>query len=406
MRLKRFVQLYLGVIVTALTLINAYGISNLYHAGLDDSSQFYLWQDTQLAQDYYQQHHQLPASTSFRAFFLNIQAVPPHYAKPLTAMGWRFNQETWIQLTGESVYLMPFTLPQQAQPAFVLHRFSDADDEGYTESKLWTVAWQLWLFALPIIIIAIYILVYIIAEPIKKLSQWARHLSTENPPQRLANQSLHFVELQLLADQLYAAFQAISDSNEREKQFLRTLSHELRTPLAVTSATLELLAKKDQGQLQAFKPQLDRIFRANYTMRQLTEGLLWLWREPSQPLAIQTMPIKQVVEQTWQELQLYAIQPSTMSLEAAPDVTLDVPLALLQMVLANLFKNALSYGELNTLVVRADAKSIEVSNRIDSQKNEQGFGVGLYLIEHIMQRMGWQLTILTKDGVFVVNITF
>ena len=160
----------------------------------------------------------------------------------------------------ESVYLMPFTLPQQTQPAFVLHRFSDADDEGYTESKLWTVAWQLGLFALPIILIAMYVLVFIIAEPIKKLSQWAQQLSTDNPPQRLNNSSLHFVELQLLADQLYAAFQAISDSNEREKQFLRTLSHELRTPLAVTSTTLELLAKKDTRELQAVKPQFRPYF--------------------------------------------------------------------------------------------------------------------------------------------------
>jgi signal transduction histidine kinase len=321
-------------------------------------------------------------------------------------MSWQFNQATLIQLTGESVYLMPFILPQQVQPAFVLHRFSDADDEGYTESKLWTVAWQLGLFAIPIILIAIYILVYIIAKPIKTLSQWAQQLPTENPPQRLVNQSLHFVELQVLADQLYAAFQAISDNNEREKQFLRTLSHELRTPLAVTSTTLELLAKKDQGQLQAFKPQLDRIFRANYTMRQLTEGLLWLWREPSQSLATQTTDVKHVIEQTWHELQLYAIQPSTMSLDIAPDMTLDVAPALLQMVLANLFKNALSYGELNTLLIRADAKSIEVSNHIDAQKNEQGFGVGLYLIEHIIQRMGWQLTIEHQETQFVVRITF
>ena len=95
---------------------------------------FILWQDTQLAQGFYQQHQQLPASNHFRAFFLNAQAIPPRYAKPLNALGWQFNQATLIQLTGESVYLMPFTLPQQTQPAFVLHRFSDADDEGYTES--------------------------------------------------------------------------------------------------------------------------------------------------------------------------------------------------------------------------------------------------------------------------------
>jgi signal transduction histidine kinase len=141
-------------------------------------------------------------------------------------------------------------------------------------------------------------------------------------------------------------------------------------------------------------------------MRQLTEGLLWLWREPSTPLATQATPVQQVVEQTWQELQRYAIQPSTMTLDIAPDITLDIAPALLQMVLANLLKNALSYGELNTLVVRADGQSIEVSNGIDAQKNEQGFGVGLYLIEHISQRMGWQLTIEHQETQFVVRITF
>ena len=76
------------------------------------------------------------------------------------------------------------------------------------------------------------------------------------------------------------------------------------------------------------------------------------------------------------------------------------------MVLANLLKNALSYGELNTLVVRADGQSIEVSNGIDAQKNEQGFGVGLYLIEHLSQRMAWQLTIDHQSSQFVVRITF
>ncbi len=102
-----------------------------------------------------------------------LKPFRPRYAKPLNALGWQFNQATLIQLTGESVYMMPFTLPQRAQPSFVLHRFSDADDEGYTESKLWTVAWQLGLFALPIILIAMYVLVFIIADRLKTLAMGA-----------------------------------------------------------------------------------------------------------------------------------------------------------------------------------------------------------------------------------------
>jgi signal transduction histidine kinase len=268
------------------------------------------------------------------------------------------------------------------------------------------VTWHLSLLALPIILIAAYILFYVIAEPIKKLSQWAQQLSTETSPQRLASKPLHFLELQLLAEQLYSAFRAIYDSNEREKQFLRTLSHELRTPLAVTSTTLDVLAKKDDGQLRHFQPQLDRIRRANNTMQQVTDSLLWLWREPSTPLARYPTNVKCLVEQIWQTLQLHALEPSSLTLEMKPELTFHVAPALLQIVLANLLRNALSYGQPNTLIVSADAQQITVRNAVDDSKHVQGSGVGLYLVEQIAQRLAWQLTIARQNTHFVVSITF
>jgi signal transduction histidine kinase len=406
MRLSRFIGVCFIVVLIVWAILTSYAIYSLYSEGLDDSSHFYLWKDTQLATNYYQQHQQLPKSDSFRAYYKDIQQLPDLYVKQIKAQDLNIHKPILLVNDDESVYILPFYLPQHTELSFVLHRFTAADDEGYTVSKFSQVFWWFLLLGIPCGLLIAYVLFVAIASPISRLSAWSKDLAKDEHLKPLNKQDLKFLELQSLAQLLFQSFEQVKDSNQREKRFLQTLSHELRTPLATTQATLDVLERKTSND-EWLHQKLQRIRRANRQMQELSTALLWLWHQPNTitPLTLSTIDATDLVDDCWQQLQSQTAKTYVLHKQIYKNLHISCPLPLMQIVVYNLLKNAQQYTNQEPIMLGVDGVSLRVVNQ-KANTIEQGFGIGLMLVQHIAQRMNWQCVIEQNETIFSIQIIF
>lgn len=226
----------------------------------------------------------------------------------------------------------------------------------------------------------------------QQLAGWAEALTLENIAQ--SRPDFRYAELNRVAEQLQSAFRRIATLLEREHQFLRHASHELRTPIAVIRANMELLDKV--GVPAELGRPVDRVRRANHTMLQLTETLLWLSRENEAEPKVEELRTDQLLDELYGELD-YLLQdkPVRVHREYATDlVSKPLPVTPLRIVLSNLLRNAFQYTGEGEVVLQVGPESICIENRETGHcqtDSDQSFGLGLMLVQRISERMGWNL---------------
>lgn len=409
MKLRRLFVGRLIILIVLVSALNGVAIYQLYNWGLDDSSEFYLWKDAQQANAYYESTGRLPASDSFRQYFIDAKALPSPYSQALLKTHAKSGKVITLDTDQAFVYIMPFELADRHDLAFVVHRFLPEDDAGHTGPSLTSVALILLLLSLPIVGVVAIEMFRSVAGPIERLTAWASTLRSQPATKPHEAPALPIEELDTLAAQLQGAMNELAITHQREQHFLQTLSHELRTPLAVTGATLDLMDKKRDSALAPWQNQLDRIRRAHGDMRTMTETLLWLWRDRGDDLPLVAVPMLPWVEQAWRDI--CARTPAAefaLDMSFAADTTVNAIPALLQMIMHNLLRNAVEHGAPGIIRISADAHSFHVSNAMRGDEPDdsdtQGFGVGLHLVERIADRMGWEVHVAQTHELFQVEV--
>ncbi|MGC1548519.1 MAG: HAMP domain-containing sensor histidine kinase, partial [Rhodanobacter sp.] len=350
-------------------------------------------------------------SDSFRQYFVDVKDLPTRYATAIKGTPLKSGEVITTDLGQEFLYILPFDLPNRHSQAVVVHRFLPADDAGHTGPSLTTVALILLLLSLPMVGIVAIELFRSVARPIERLSTWAGTLASSEERTPQVTPTSRIDELNTLAAQLQKAIDELASANQREQYFLQTLSHELRTPLAVTGATLDLLDKKGADSLAAWRNPFDRLRRAHNDMRAMTEALLWLWRDKGDDVPTTSVMLRDLVERAWHDIYLRTGNHDVhVSMDIPPDLAIHTIPTMLQIMVHNLLRNALDHGAPGTIRVSADATHLHVSNAIHSddatEEDPQGFGVGLYLVERIANRMAWKVSVTHTDDLFHVQVTF
>lgn len=411
MKLRRLFMGRLIILIVLVSTLNGFAIYQLYNWGLDDSSEFYLWKDAQQASAYYESTGRLPASDSFRQYFIDAKALPPSYSQALIKTHAKPRKVVTLDTGRTFVYIMPFDLAGRHDPAFATHRFLPEDDAGHSGPSLTAVALILLLLSLPIVGAVAVEMFRSVAGPIERLTAWASTLAKQPGATPQKAPALPIEELDTLAAQLQGAMHELAITHQREQHFLQTLSHELRTPLAVTGATLDLMDKKRDSTLAPWQNQLDRIRRAHGDMRAMTETLLWLWRDSSDDLPFVSVPMRPLVEQAWRDIRSRApALEFELDIAFATDTAINAIPALLQMIMHNLLRNAVEHGVPGVIRISADAHSFHISNAMrrdePDDSDTHGFGVGLHLVERIADRMGWKVNVTQANDLFQVDVIY
>lgn len=126
--------------------------------------------------------------------------------------------------------------------------------------------------------------------------------------------------------------EALRERNERLDQFASTVSHDLRTPLSVATANLDLFRETgDQSHLDSIESALERI-------DELSSDLLLLARSEVSSAEHEPLPLDDLAREIWS-----TIDTRAALLEARP-VTVSGSSSQLQLLLENLFRNAVGHG--------------------------------------------------------------
>lgn len=267
------------------------------------------------------------------------------------------------------------------------------------------IVFLLGLVILVMFAVLAFFLIKKIGRPVNQLASWAEKFSLDHLEESIPD--FTYQELNVIAQKLDGAFQRISHSIEKESRFLQHASHELRTPIAIASGNIELLEKyfDSRGASEAEEQTLKRLNYAVRDMQQLTEMLLWLNRDNDSQPENQSINISSLASDTI-DAHRYLLDSKLVKVEkSSSSITVDVPLKLCQIVLANLIRNAFQYTQEGTVRVIVTEKSVVVQNEnvssiqaIPEMNEDYGFGLGLEIVERICDRLNWQYEFEVRDN--------
>ena len=226
-------------------------------------------------------------------------------------------------------------------------------------------------------------------------------------------------EVATMVDALDQLATRINAAIDRERVFTRDAGHELRTPVAVFKGSLDLLEATPEARWHERDRQaLKRMRRTVDDMETLLETLLLLARgEAAASVADETL-VNEVVAVQIDELRPLADEKSnTVALHEAAELRVRAPVKVVQIVVGNLLRNALTYTANGTVDVTVAAHGVKVADtgpgmsrpdlanafepfyRADASRgSSRGHGLGLSIVRRLSQQFGWQLAANSRLG--------
>jgi len=195
--------------------------------------------------------------------------------------------------------------------------------------------------------------------------------------------------LGLHADIWEAQLSAVED----ERQTLAYLGHELRTPLQSAQTSLALLSRQ-RSDAAAF----DRLERAVSRLTRASGAALWLATERQPDLSVST-PLLPIIHRVAAELSPLAERAGqVIEIDVPATASFHGPVEISETILANLLLNAIQHGSPGSIIVRAEADALVITNPDLHGSPSGGFGFGLEIVRRLAERIGWTVQVSTLAG--------
>ena len=230
-----------------------------------------------------------------------------------------------------------------------------------------------------------------LATPVQALYVWAKGLDLEQSQQPCPH--FYYTEFNQLARIVQSSIQKAGRALERERAFLGFASHELRTPIATLRSNATLLDKVNPHPSAKEREVRDRILRSSLNMKEMTETLLWLSRDADSGVPHAVVDIEEVVLRVVGEQQ-YLLTGKSIELHVdTSSYCYQLPTAAFNILVTNLIRNAFQHTVTGNITITQKATCIEVSNSTsgDDTPTQVGFGLGLKLINTLVERFHWKL---------------
>ena len=267
-------------------------------------------------------------------------------------------------------------------------------------------------------------------KPLRQLSQMTEVISAED----LGKAQLYLdkapTEVNQLAETCNMMLARLSDSWEKERQFVSNLSHELRTPLAIVHGYLQSVLRRQQNLTEVQKEALETAASEAESTISLLQDLLELARADhgNLHLNIENCILNDVVSEVVEMADKYSerdikVDASGYLIEVKADYNR------LKQVLLNLIDNAVKYSEAGTPItlrltrkegegcvqvcdvgygipLQHQSRIFERFYRADEARNRAGgTGLGLSIVKTLVERMGGKVSVrskLSEGSVFTV----
>ncbi len=215
-------------------------------------------------------------------------------------------------------------------------------------------------------------------------------------------------EIGQIAQSFDNAIYHIKSLIESKNLFMRNMMHELKTPITKGRIAVEMIEDSNSKKT---------LIRAFERMNQLIGELAYIERLTTQNFnpELQEVSLDEIIEKSLTLLMSNRdkIFISTQNSKIFTDIKL------LSLALKNLIDNAIKYSEDRKASIIADSKSIKVLSKgrslehpleyylepfTQEEKRQKGFGLGLYIVNNILNRLDYRLNYCYKDGQNIFEI--
>lgn len=248
-----------------------------------------------------------------------------------------------------------------------------------------------------------------VAQRTAELQSAHDQLTVELEQRRKAQNEIH-----RLSDDLKIRANELEIANADLKSFTYSVSHDLRAPLRAINGFAQILTRRHRDSLNdEGRHYLDNVLEAGDSMGRLIDSLLAYSRLGRQSIDIRPIELAEVFDSVFRDHQVKIQETrATLTLPERPPRVLG-DLTLLGQVFANLLENALKYKRIDVspviaitvqpredrvIVTVADngigiapeyhAKIFHVFQRLHSDADVPGSGIGLASVKKAVERLG------------------
>ncbi|WP_144213108.1 sensor histidine kinase [Shewanella donghaensis] len=336
--------------------------------------------------------------------YYSVQYIPEDYGQ-LQNYPLGFNAEINDDFTELFLYRDEFLLDGKLTPLYITMPAENIElsPQQWRSMSLFTLSFIIGLF-----ILFGYVITKLFRRLIEPINQLSLQMSQATCPKEFTVSSKAAKEFGILTDSLNSYRQQNETLMKQEQAFARYASHELRTPLSIVLGSVKLLGKNAETEFQL--RQRDRITRAAQDMQNTVDALLNIVKQEKSadenpPRELSEQELEQAIETSIAQAKQQDIE---FIIEWHQTPVIQPNNAVLKMLLTNLINNAINarIELLDTnkqsyikLIVDADSITLEDNGQGLSmtEKNTQGHGLGLVIIDTLCQRYQWQFS-LTENS--------
>ncbi len=244
-----------------------------------------------------------------------------------------------------------------------------------------------------LVLLLIYLAVLRKLYPLKKLHKQIQRFAQGDMNTRISYK--HDDEIGKIAKSFDDAIVHINQLSTSKNLFMRNMMHELKTPITKGRIVVEMLED------EATKKILVRAFER---MNELITELADLEKVTSQSFEpdFEYLMLSEIINES---KDLLMSQTSCLKVEV-DEIALTTDKNLMALVIKNLIDNAMKYGTGECVMIRTNYSIIEIISEgpalehaleyytepfSQAEKRSSGFGLGLYIVHNILEKLGYRL---------------
>ena len=229
--------------------------------------------------------------------------------------------------------------------------------------------------------------------PLKKLHKQIQEFAQGDMNMRISYD--HDDEIGKIAKSFNDAIVHINQLSSSKNLFMRNMMHELKTPITKGRIVVEMLED------ESIKKILVRAFeRMNELITELSE-LEKVTSRSFEP-DFEYLMLSEIIKES---KDLLMVQNSCLKIEV-DEIALTTDKKLMALVIKNLIDNGMKYGKSDCVTLRTNSNTLEILSTGDAlehelsyytepfsqaEKRSSGFGLGLYIVHNILEKLGYRL---------------